>query len=181
VVTPEVPADPAADKRWRVTLTIFAWLYIVQSALGIATGLIGMASSSLIDPGTFTGQLGPLMDRSNIRMVNELMRSAVVINQIATAANVVLLLASIGVLLRRKWGWYSFVIFHVASVPATFIWGLPILQKILGMLDPTRAQSFSLLITFLLALIPVLVVGFLLSKGILVQFERPKPAAQAQV
>lgn len=160
------------SRRWRFTLTVVAWLYIAQSVLGVATGLLGMATMARVDPASFTGQLATVLDRASMAAIEDLLRQSVLLNQVSTAANVVLLLASIGVLLRKKWGWYSFVIFHVATVPATFIWGLPLLEKLLGILDPARAHSYGLLMALLIASIPVIVVVFFLSKGIISQFQR---------
>jgi hypothetical protein len=168
------------SRRWRFTLTVVAWLYIAQSVLGVITGLLGVVTMSQVDPASFSGQLATVLDPASMAAIDYVLRQAGMLNLVSTAANVVLLLASIGVLLRRKWGWYSFVIFHVATVPATFIWGLPLLEKLLGILDPTRAHSYGLLMAFLLASIPVIVVVFFLSKGIISQFERPKPAPSVE-
>ena len=159
-------------RRWRITLTIAAWALIVQSALTITIGLLGMMLAPISDPGAMLGQLGPLMDRSNIAMLDVLMRQTAFLNRIQTVGSLVLLAGSIGLLLRKKWGWCMVVVVHVAATVAVFIWVMPMFETLYRLLDPHNASMMAWLLSILSALAPAVVVAFLLAKPILSQFEK---------
>lgn len=159
-------------RRWRITLTIAAWVLIVQSALTIMIGLLGMVLAPISDPGAMLGQLGPLIDRSNIAMLDVLMRQTAFLNRIQTVGSLVLLAGSIGLLLRKKWGWYMVVVVHVAATAAVFIWVMPMFDTLYRMLDPHNASMMAWLLSILSALVPVVVVAFLLMRPIVNQFEK---------
>jgi hypothetical protein len=172
--TPE-PQDPSA-KRWRLTLTVGAWLLIAQSGLSVLTGLVGIALAPIADPGAMLGQLGPVIDRSSIALFGTLMRQGAFLNRIQTVGSLILLVGSIGLLLRKKWGWYTVVVAHVAAGAAIFIWVMPMFETLYLALDPTNAGAMALFLSILSALAPAVVIAFLLSKPIISQFE-PMPAA----
>ena len=159
-------------RRWRLTLTIGAWLLIAQSALAVIIGLVGIALAPIADPAAALGQLGPSVDRSSIAMFETLMRQTAFLNRIQTVGSVVLLVGSIGLLLRRKWGWYTVVVVHVAAAAAVFIWVMPMFENLYRALDPGHAGVMALLLSILGALAPAVVVVFLLAKPILSQFQR---------
>ena len=159
-------------RRWRITLTIAAWVLIVQSALTIIIGLLGMVLAPISNPGAMLGQLGPLMDRSSIAMLNVLMRQTAFLNRIQTIGSLVLLVGSIGLLLRKKWGWYIVVVVHVAATVAVFIWVMPMFETLYRVLDPHNASMMAWLLSILSALAPAVVVAFLLAKPIISQFTR---------
>ena len=159
-------------QRWRITLTVAAWLLIAQSGLTFISGLIGMVLAPIADPGAMLGQLGPMADRSSIAMLENLMRQTAFLNRIQTVGSLVLLAGSIGLLRRKKWGWYTVVVVHVAATVAVFIWVLPIFKTLYLTLDPSNAGVMALFLTILTALAPAVVVAFLLAKPILSQFEK---------
>ena len=159
-------------RRWRITLTVAAWLLIVQSGLAIISGLVGIVLSPIADPGAMLAQLGPYVDRSSVVVFETLMRQAAFLNRIQTVGSLMLLAGSIGLLLRKKWGWYTVVVVHVAATAAVFIWVMPIFENMYRALDPRSAGTMALVMTILSALAPAVVVAFLLMKPVLIQFER---------
>lgn len=168
--TPE-PPNPSA-KRWRITLTVAAWVLIVQSALTVIVGLLGIVLAPISDPAAMLGQLGPMVDRSSLAMLNTLMRQTAFLNRIQTVGSLVLLAGSIGLLLRKKWGWYTVVIVHVAATAAVFVWVMPLFKTLYLTLDPGNAGVMAWLLSILGALAPAVVVVFFLAKPILRQFEK---------
>lgn len=159
-------------RRWRITLTVAAWLLIAQSGLTFITGLFGMLLSPIADPAAMLGQLGPMIDRSSIAMLGTLIRQTAFLNRIQTVGSLVLLAGSIGLLLRKKWGWYIVIVVHVAATVAVFIWIMPMFRTLYSVLDPAGAGPMSLAMTILGALAPAIVVAFLLMRPILSQFEK---------
>jgi len=159
-------------RRWRITLTVAAWLLIAQSGLTLLSGLIGMVLAPIADPGAMLGQLGPYVDRSSVALFGTLMRQAAFLNRIQTVGSLVLLVGSIGLLLRKKWGWYTVVVVHVAATVAVFIWVMPLFKTLYLALDPGNAGVMAWLLSILSALAPAVVVAFLLAKPILSQFEK---------
>ena len=162
-------------RRWRLTLTVAAWLLIAQSALSVITGLVAIALAPIADPGTMLGQLGPLgplIDRSSIALLDTLMRQIAVVNRIQTVASLILLAGSVGLLLRKKWGWYTVVAVHVAAAVAVFIWVMPMFETLYRALDPSSAGTMALVMAILGALGPAGVVAFLLLRPVVSQFQQ---------
>jgi hypothetical protein len=168
--TPD-PQNPSS-KRWRITLTVAAWLLIAQSALAVITGLVGIVLAPIADPGAMLGQLGPVIDRSSIALLETLMRQTSFLNRIQTLGSLILLAGSIGLLLRKKWGWYIVVVSHVAAAAAIFIWVMPMFETLYLALDPAHAGTMALFLSILSALAPAVVIAFLLAKPIISQFEK---------
>jgi len=125
----------------------------------------------LADPGAMLNQLGPYVDRSSVAVFETLMRQTAFLNRIQTVGSLVLLAGSIGLLLRKKWGWYTVVAVHVAAVAAVFIWVMPMFENLYRALDPRSAGTMALAMTILGALAPAVVVVFLLLKPVVSQFE----------
>ncbi len=159
-------------RRWRITLTVAAWLLIAQSGLTFISGLVGMVLAPIADPRAMLGQLGPLADRSSIGILETLMRQTAFLNRIQSAGSLVLLGGSIGLLLRKKWGWYTVVVVHVAAAAAVFVWVMPLLENLYRVLDPGNAGTMALVLSVLSALAPAVVVAFLLMRPIVGQFEK---------
>jgi len=159
-------------RRWRITLTVAAWLLIAQSGLTLLSGLIGMVLAPIADPGAMLGQLGPYVDRSSVALFGTLMRQAAFLNRIQTVGSLVLLVGSIGLLLRKKWGWYTVVVVHVAATVAVFIWVMPLFKTLYLAVDPSNAGTMAVVLSILSALAPAVVVAFFLAKPILSQFEK---------
>jgi hypothetical protein len=171
VVAAGTDPNPSA-KRWRTTLTVAAWLLIVQSGLAILSGLIGIALAPLADPGAMLGQLGPYVDRSSVAVFETLMRQAAYLNRIQTVGSLVLLAGAIGLLLRKKWGWYTVIVVHVAATAAVFIWVMPMFRTLYLALDPHNAGTMAFVLSILSALAPAVVVAFMLLRPVISQFER---------
>jgi hypothetical protein len=159
-------------RRWRIALTVAAWLLIAQSALAIISGLVGIVLAPIADPGAMLSQLGPLADRSSTAMLETLMRQAAFLNRIQTVGSLVLLAGSIGLLLRKKWGWYTVIVVHVAAAVAVFIWVMPMFKTLYLALDPRNAGTMALLLSILSALAPAVVIAFLLARPVISQFEK---------
>jgi hypothetical protein len=79
--------------------------------------------------------------------------------------------AGIGLLSRRKWGWYGAIIINLLEAAGMFVIGLPALEPVLRLLDPARAETLSIVIAVLLALVPASIVAFLLARPVVRQFE----------
>ncbi|MBN2464733.1 hypothetical protein JXD38_03800 [candidate division WOR-3 bacterium] len=158
-------------RRWRITVTVAAWLLIAQSALAILSGLAGIMLAPLADPGVMLGQLGPYVDRSSAAAFGTLMRQAALLNRIQTVGSLVLLAGSIGLLLRKKWGWYTVIVVHVAAAAAVFIWMMPMFENLYRALDPRSAGTMALAMSVLAALAPAVVVAFLLLRPVVSQFQ----------
>jgi hypothetical protein len=165
------PENPS-QRRWRIALTVGAWLLVVQSGLAIASGLVGMVLSPIADPGAMLGQLGPFVDRSSLGLFSTLMRQAAFLNRIQVVGSIAVLAGSIGLLMRKKWGWYTVVIMHVAATGAVFVWVMPMFENLYRALDPANARSMAIAMTILAALAPAVVVAFLLLRPVISQFER---------
>ncbi|MBM3331473.1 hypothetical protein FJY68_06420 [candidate division WOR-3 bacterium] len=162
-------------RRWRTTLTVAAWVLIVQSGATFVTGLIGLLLAPLAAPRTMFGQLGTVLDRSQIAMIQTLVGQTLFLNRIQTVGSLVLLAGSIGLLLRRKWGWYVVVLVHVAATVAVFVWVMPMFDSLFRALDPHNASTMAWLLTVLSALAPAVVVAFLLLRPVVSQFEKQGP------
>jgi hypothetical protein len=159
-------------RRWRITLTVAAWLLIAQSGLTLLSGIIGIVLAPISDPGAMLAQLGPYVDRSSVSLFGTLMRQAAFLNRIQTVGSLVLLAGSIGLLMRKKWGWYTVVAVHVVATAAVFIWVMPMFKTLYLSLDPHSAGTMAVALSILSALAPAVVVAFLLAKPILSQFEK---------
>jgi hypothetical protein len=131
-----------------------------------------MLIAPIADPGAMLSQLGPVADQSSIAMLESLMRQTAFLNRIQTVGSLVLLAGSLGLLLRKKWGWYTVVVVHVAAAAAIFIWVMPLFEGMYRVLDPRNAGTMALTMSILGALAPAVVVGFLLMRPILSQFEK---------
>jgi hypothetical protein len=159
-------------RRWRISLTVAAWVLVVQSAVAVVLGLVGMALAPLADRGVMTGQFGTMLDRASLAMLDDLMRRTAQLNQIQTIGSLVLLVGSIGLLRRKKWGWYTVVAVHVSAAVAVFIWVMPMFETLYRALDPRSAGTMALVMAILGALGPAVVVAFLLLRPVVSQFQQ---------
>ncbi len=164
--------DDKTLRRWRIALTVTAWLLIVQSALAILSGLVGIMLAPLSDPGVMLSQLDPSFDRSSVAMLQNLMRQTAFLNRIQTVGSLALLVGSIGLLRRKRWDWYTAVVVHVAAAAAVFIWVMPMFKSLYSALDPRNAGLMALMLSVLGALAPAVVVAFLLLRPVISQFQR---------
>ena len=159
------------SRRWRIAVTVAAWLLIAQAAISIIGGLVGILLASLADPSVMLNQLGPTADRSSFAVLETLLRQAARLNRVHTVSSVVLLVGSVGLLLRKKWGWYTVVVVHVAAAGAVFVWGLPMFENLYRVLDPHNAGTMALAMSILAALAPAVAIVFLLLRPVVSQFQ----------
>lgn len=111
--------------------------------------------------------------------LDAILKQVMVASYVQIAANAAVLVGCIGLLLRRRWGWYLVCILHVAQIVVGFTLGLPLIRATLAVVMPESAMSYGLLITALMSLAPLAVVVFLMLPPVAGQFERPagRPAA----
>jgi hypothetical protein len=155
-------------RRWRLFLSAIAWLLIVQSALGVLSGIFSLAMRSLLVPSGATGFPPELVPFDVVALVRGT-RSLIFISPFA---NLALLAGAIGLLKRWKWGWYVVVLLHAASLIGLFAWGFPLVRAAIEQLAPGGGFLPALGITALMAVMPVVVIVVLMLKGITDQFER---------
>ncbi len=130
--------------------------------------------------------LGPLLAQTSIALdpaaleaIDGLVGGVLVAADVQIAANAAVVAGCIGLLLRKKWGWYIVCILHLAQVVVAYVLGLPLVQSAVAIVSPEHARGYGLLITVLISLIPMSVVAFLMLRPVARQFERPAEA-QAQ-
>ena len=170
-----MPAGAGADssvRRWRVSLTLVAWMLLVQAAVGVATAPLTWISLRLADPSGLSGisALPPVAGGSSAVLAGAFSRVGAV-TWLSLVFNLLLLAGSIGLLKRWKWGWFTVIGVHLAAIVVSFVWGLPMLQALLAVFAPADADLAALVIIFLFALIPASVIGFLMVNGVVRQFD----------
>lgn len=163
-------------RRWRVLLTVGAWLLIVQSGTGLLFGLLALGLYSSFSTDSLLGGLSSLLDSTSSLALDRLLDQLTLLNRIAVVANGLLLAGSVGLLRRRRWGWYIVTLLHLLGAVAAVVWGSTLLLPVLSLLDPDRAGSLSLILALLIALVPASVLAILLLKPITDQFEPSPPA-----
>lgn len=154
--------------RWRVALTVLAWLLILQAGSGALSAGLGLmllpASAATAVPGgekILPGAhlLGPMIS---------LLRAAVGVGAVLSLA---LLAGAVGLLRRRRWGWY--VVIAVSAIGAGGL--LAVLPTVFGTVLEMAAPRSSPLLPWALSLLAVLpalaLIGFLLLDPVLRQFE----------
>jgi hypothetical protein len=166
-------------RRWRITLTIFAWLFIVQAGFGFLSALLSIPLLATFRPESLAAQLGPLLSGTNFAAIDRLFASLRTLNLAQVFLNAVVLAGAVGLLLRHKWGWYLTVVLNVLQTAAAVAFGPPVLEQVLSLLDPAQAGTLSWTIAVLIALIPASIVAFLMLRPVVDQFERRAlPAAE---
>ena len=161
-----------AGRYWRIAVTVLAWLTIIQAGIGFVGGLLSIPLAAAFRPESLVQQLGPMFGGTNFSAIDALFAQLRLFNFIQIGANCVICAGAIGLLLRKKWGWYLTVALNLVQAGASVVLGQPLLQKVLTVLDPTQAARLSLVMAILIALIPMSIVAFLLSKSVISQFER---------
>ncbi len=162
------------SRRWRVSVSILSWLLMIQAALGIIVGLLSLMTLPGLEPAGFSEQLAPILDQAGSVVLAEVMGQTTLVTRVSIVANLLLLVGSIGLLLRKKWGWFTVVLVHLAGVLVSFIWVMPVLRQVLGLLDPSRAGLLSFVITALLTVVPGVIIAFLMLKPVVSQYQRIK-------
>lgn len=152
---------------------MFAWLYIAQAALGLLFATLALLTVSAFgiptgaEIGGLLGTLGPGAGPATelSARVGELTRLSLLINLLTLAG-------AIGILVRRRWGWFMMIGVQLLGALLAFIWVLPMIRQLYELVDPNRAGPSSLLTVALLTLIPVSVISFLMLDGVVRQFRR---------
>ncbi|MEO0080757.1 MAG: hypothetical protein ABIL25_00485 [candidate division WOR-3 bacterium] len=150
-----------AIRRWRLALTAFAWLLIVRSGLSLFSGFLLIPLATLLIGGGVAAQFRPLAAAG--------VGHALVVG-----------VGSVGLLRRRRWGWYVVVISQILEVGAAFAFAIPALKPVLMLLDPGRATVASFAIAGLVALVPASIAGFLMLEPVVAQFEQGRPRSLDQ-
>ncbi|MCX6842623.1 MAG: hypothetical protein NTX53_10120 [candidate division WOR-3 bacterium] len=161
-----------ASRYWRIAVTVFAWLTIVQAGLGFVGGLLAIPLAATFRPESLAPQLGPMLGGTDFSAIDSLFGQLRLFNFVQVVANCVICAGAIGLLLRRKWGWYLTVALNLVQAGASVLLGQPLLRKVLTVFDPTQAESFSYVMAVLIALIPISIVIFLVAKPVISQFEK---------
>jgi hypothetical protein len=168
-----------AVRYWRIAVTVFAWLAIAQAGIGFVGGLLSIPLAAAFRPESLVQQLGPMFGGTNFSAIDALFAQLRLLNLIQVGANGVICAGAIGLLLRKKWGWYLSVVLNLVQAVASIPLGQPLLERVLAVLDPTQAEFLSYVMAILIALIPVSIIAFLLAKPVISQFERAPAEGEA--
>jgi hypothetical protein len=168
-------ADVSA-RRWYWTVTVAGWLLAVEAASSLLLGIAGRVLAGSLSLETLLGPTAVSSGTYNLEALEALVSQVYVVADIQIVANAVLIAGCIGLLLRRKWGWYIVTIMHLAQAVAGFILGLPLVRSAVAVVSPENAMTYGLLITVLICLVPLSVVAFLMLRPVASQFETPQSA-----
>ena len=152
----------------------------VQSGFGFLGALFSIPLASSFRPENLLPQLGPMFSGADLSAVTDLLGQLRTFSVIQVLANGAICAGAVGLLLRRKWGWYLTVILNVLQAAAAIPLGQPPVERILALLDPAQAGQLSYVIAGLVALIPASIAGFLLLKPVVGQFERSGRSQNAE-
>jgi hypothetical protein len=166
--------EDKSRRRWRLALSILAWSLLVQSVGGLLTapmafvsiGSLGLPAGADMSSVAAMPGGGPRVDDAVGRLAGQT-RLLAWVGLLFSAASAI---SSIGLLKRRRWGWFATIGIQLASIVAVFVWFLPVLEDLLRLVAAERAVSSSLSITLLIALVPLSIVGFLMLRGVVRQF-----------
>ncbi|OYD17049.1 hypothetical protein CH330_01035 [candidate division WOR-3 bacterium JGI_Cruoil_03_51_56] len=152
-------------RRWHRSLSIIAWLLIIQSLIGVIMGFLGTMA--------FTIHSSPVFDSASMKVLEGLIEQTIFATKASIIINLVLLVGSIGLLLRQKWGWFIVMLAMIFVIFAGFIWIMPAIRQVLAVLQPDNAGFLSFIITALLAVVPAVFVVYLFSRRVISQFQAP--------
>ena len=161
-----------ARRYWRVAVTVLAWLTIIPAGIGFVGGLLSIPLAAAFRPESFVQQFGPMFGGTNFSAIDSLLAQFRLFNFVLVGLNCFICAGAIGLLLRKKWGWYLTVVLNLVQAGASVVLGQPLLRKVLTVLDPTQGEQLSFVLAILIALIPMSIVAFLLSKSVISQFEK---------
>lgn len=154
--------------RWRVALTVVAWLLILQAGSGTFSAGLGLlllpVSGAAAAPGAeefLPGAhlLGPMLD---------LLRAAVLVGAVLSLT---LLVGAVGLLRRRRWGWYAVVIIHLVGAGGLFALVPTVFGTVLEVAAPGSSPLLPWALSALAVLPALALIGFLLLDPVLRQFE----------
>ncbi|MFO7650303.1 MAG: hypothetical protein R6X13_03040, partial [bacterium] len=128
-------ADVSA-RRWYWTVTVAGWLLAVEAATSLLLGIAGRALAGSLSLEMLLGPAAASSGTYNLEALEALVSQVYVATEIQIAANAVVIAGCIGLLLRRKWGWYTVTIMHLAETVAGFILGLPLIRSAVAVVSP---------------------------------------------
>lgn len=164
----------AAARRWYWAVTIAGWMLAVEAASSLLLGIAGRALAGSLSLESLLGPAATSSGTYNLVALEALISQVYVATDIQVAANAVVIAGCVGLLLRKKWGWYTVTIMHVAETVVGFILGLPLVRSAVAIVSPEHAMTYGLLITVLVCLVPLSVVAFLMLRPVANQFETPQ-------
>lgn len=166
--------EDKSGRRWRLALSILAWSLLVQSVVGLLTAPLAFVNIESLglpagaDLSSVTGMLGGGSAVGDL--VGRLAGRARLLAWAGILFSAASAVGSIGLLRRRRWGWFATIGIQLTSIAAAFVWFLPVLEGLLRPVAPKQAVLSSFLITLLIALVPLSIVGFLMLRGVARQF-----------
>lgn len=166
------------DRHWRVALTVFGWLLLLQSALGLASGVLGLLARGLLASGGVgagvagAGELVPGFEAlpGLVAMLDIALRAGLAFNAAQVAG-------AVGLLGRRKWGWYVTVIVHILVAGGLFVFLPTVFGSVLTVAAPNESPLMPWVLSLLAVLPALAVVGFLLLTPVVGQFESRRGTA----
>ncbi len=163
---------PVFSARWRSALSVFSWLLIIQSGLGFLLGLFSLAILKSFRAEDLVGRLGMLVETVDLTTIEKFLVHLQGLQLAQIGLNGLVVVGAVGLWKRKKWGWYLTTIRYGLEVPAILLGGSAALRPVLRLLSPSQADLLSLVIAFLLALVPASITGFLMLRPIVIQFEK---------
>lgn len=128
---------------------------------------LGQLGALLPVESTLLGLRDPTRE-ADLSSLGQAFKGLALLSRIQTAASGFLLAGAIGLLLRRKWGWYLTVLTLSASVLAGLVWAMPVLSQLVCLLDSDSGTLSAVLIV--IASIPaVTIVALLMLRSVVEQ------------
>ncbi len=143
----------------------------VQSGLGLVGALLSIPLASTFTPDSLLPRLGPMYGGVDLSVVTDLLGQLRLISILQALANGAICAGAVGLLLRKKWGWYLTVILNILQAAAAIPLGQPPVERMLALINPGQAVVLSYVIAGLVALIPASIAAFLMLKPVVRQFE----------
>lgn len=168
----ETDPAPACSARWHSALSVFSWLLIIQSGLGFLLGLFSLAILKGFRAEDLAVRLGMLVETMDLTRIERFLVHLKGLQFAQIGLNGLVVVGAVGLWKRQKWGWYITTIRFGLEIPAILLGGSVALRPVLRLLSPSQADFLSLVIAFLLALIPASITGFLMLRPIVTQFEK---------
>ena len=79
-----------ASRYWRITVTVLAWLTIIQAGIGFVGGLLSIPLAGAFRPESLVQQLGPMFGGTNLSAIDVLLTQLRLFNFIQVGANCVI-------------------------------------------------------------------------------------------
>ncbi|MFO7676461.1 MAG: hypothetical protein R6X12_09125 [bacterium] len=163
-------------------MTVVAWLLILQAGFGAAGSGIEFALRPLLVPPEARALDVPGAEElvPGYRVLSPLVRLLEALIWAGLAFNAALLAGAVGLLRRRKWGWYAVVVLHILAAGGLFTVLPTAFGGVLGVAAPGASPFLPWLLSGLAVLPALVLIGFLLLDPVVGQFEaggEPAPPA----